>query len=307
MEKIRKMKLYRLVQNSLTAEQSYTAFESLYYSLGYTSFTGEINRGVANQYPKGTFSEEGKFFFMFPEHALEYMREFPLFNDYCKFIEYEVPEDIVYDKIGVGEYGASSVFDEEFDFPKAETYISKSLFGETVKASKVLTKEEKIKAYLEETKQGLKTFQIYADVIGVKPPVLEKFGCDRLVDIPDDMLLDCLSDSNSYKAFLKDNSEIAKSGFITGRSMIVQRSPRMMEDDVNEANRIILANSCFDFDYTCGIFHNFRDPRYEYARLIEQGKYEEAKEFMRRIYKRKSNKDSRYKYVYAIRKERVQK
>ena len=303
MAKIRKMKLYRLVQNVLSSWESYTAFESLYYSLGYTSFTGEICRGSSNKYPKDKMVEEGKFFFMFPEHAMEYLRDYPLYNDCYKFIEYEVPEDYVYDIIGVGEYGYSSPMDEKFDFPKAETYISKSLFGKAVKSSEVLTKDEKTKVYLSEMKKTINAFQVLTGIKGVKPRILEDFDCDKVEDISDDKLLDYLLENNDgriLKAFLKDDSEIVKSNFITDRSMIVHRSYRMQDKDVNKANKIILENSCFDFDYTCEYSHGPMDARYEYARLIEQHKYDEAKKLKRKIYQKKAN-EGKYKYIYETR------
>ena len=69
--------------------------------------------------------------------------------------------------------------------------------------------------------------------------------------------------------------------------MIVHRSYRMQDKDVNKANKIILENSCFDFDYTCDDGYYNKDARYEYARLIEQHKYEEAKELMDEFYREK--------------------
>ena len=304
MTQIRKMKLYRLVQNVLTAYGSDAlAFESLYYSLGYTSFTGRICKGGANKYPEDKMIEEGKFFYMFPEHALEYLRHYPLHTYYCKFIEYEVPEDYVYEIIGVGEYGCSSPVDEEFDFPKAETYISKSLFGKTVKASEVLTREEKIKVILDEMRKTLIANQVLTGITGYKSHVLTAFNCDDVKNIPDDQLLDYLYKKRYglLNGFLKDNSQIVKSGFATGRSMIVFHYPRMEKESVNEANRIILKNSCFDFDYTCDDGYRVRDARYEYARLIEQHKYEEAKELKRKIYRKIVN-DGECKYTYATKK-----
>lgn len=298
MTQIRKMKLYRLVQNVLTTYESDLAFESLYYSLGYTSFTGRICVGGANKYPKDKMIEEGKFFYMFPEHAMEYLRYYPLHNYYCKFIEYEVPEDYVYEIIGVGEYGCSSLIDKKFDFPKAETYISKSLFGKTVKASKVLTREEKIKVILDEMRKTFIANQVLTGFTGYKNPALTAFNCDDANDISDDQLLAYLYKKrySTLNNFLKDNSQIVKSGFATGRSMIVFQYPRMENESVNEANRIILKNSCFDFDYTCDDGYYNIDARYEYARLIEQHKYEEAKELKRKIYRKPTNEG---KYIYT--------
>lgn len=285
MEKISKMKLYRVIPNPLTSSSYANApnfsFESLYYSLGYTSFTGEIYKGCANKFLK-PIEEEGKFFYMFPEHAIEYLPLYPFFNNCFKLVEYEFPEDIVYDNIGVGEYGYSSIYDRKFEFPKSESYIKKQLFGNAVKAT-TLSSEEKISAFLENFRDTIKAFDVLNDVRGLgKSQILIDLGYDSVDDIPDDKLIDFLLEKDkAFKAFLKNDNDIVKSQFITGKSLIIHRSCQMRKEDVNKANRIILANSCFDFDYTCDGFHNFRDARYEYARLIEDGKYEESKEYIK--------------------------
>ena len=291
------MKLYRLVQNTLTAWEDYYSYESVYYSMGYTSFSGKICKGSANKYPKKKMTEEGKFFYMFPEHAIEYLIKYPLYNSCCKLIEYDVPEDIVYDIIGVGEYGWSSCDDEKFDFPKAETYISKSKFGDVVRSSDVLTREEKLEAYLDETYRRLNAAQVLWDIRGKKLDALTAFNCDSVDEIPREKLAEHhLEHDKRLKNFLADDVEVVKSDFITGRFITVFRSSGMEDEAINETNRRLIEKSGFDFDYTGDKFHRSIDARYAYARLIERHQYAQAKKYMSRIAK----KEEDGKHVYYL-------
>ena len=291
------MKLYRLVQNVITQMEHPDSFESLYYSMGYTSFEGTIRTGMVNKFPRKIGMEEGKFLYMFPEHAVEYIRSHPLYNDCFKFIEYDIPEEIVYDTIGVGEYGTWDYGARKFDFPKAETYIFKSDFGTVVRSNEVLSREEKLDAYLDEEYKRLKAEQVLCDIEGSKLNVLDYFGCDSVDEIPRDEYTKMLLEEDSVlKWFLKANTEIAKSDFITGRSITLFRSSGMEDERVNEANRRLIEESEFDFDYTCDKFHHHEDARYDYARLIEEGKYDEAREFMKRI----DTKEEEGRHVYYL-------
>ena len=86
---------------------------------------------------------------------------------------------------------------------------------------------------------------------------------------------------------MQNDSDVIKTEFITGRSVIVHRHQivhRLQETnakDVKKANIILLKRSCFtlssNYDEACyryGFMH-------KYARLIEQGEYEEAREYMK--------------------------
>lgn len=297
------MKLYRLVQNVITAWQSFESFESVYYSMGYTSFTGNIDTGRFNKYPMEKMTEEGKFFYMFPEHAVEYIESYKLYNDRFKLIEYDIPEDIVYDIIGVGDYGVWNYGDREFDFPKAETYILKSKFGDVVKSNEVLTRQEKIDAYLDEAYKRLKADQVLCDIWGSKLKILDDFGCDSVDKIPrDEYAKKLLENDRVLSWFLEENTEIAKSDFITGRSITLFRSPKMEDKDINEINRRLIEQSEFDFDYTCDKFHYDRDVRYDYARLIEREQYDEARKYMSRI----DTKEEDGKHVYYLKPAKQQ-
>lgn len=281
------MKLYRLVQNPITtmnpwyADKSNFNYESLYYSLGYVSFTGEKNNGYAHKYSK-PIEGEGKYFYMFLEDALDYLPLSLFFNDCYKVVEYDIPEEIVYDIIGVGEYGYSSPLDKEFEDPKAETYIKKNSFGDVKKASSVISEEEKIRAYIKDYRLTVNALQVLLDLKGEKPKVLTDLDYDSIDSISDKVLIEYLLEKDKIiNSFLQNDSDVIKTEFITGRSVIVHRSFEMKDKDVKKADIILLKRSCFTLS------SNYDEARYrygfmhKYARLIEQGEYEEAREYMK--------------------------
>ena len=281
------MKLYRLVPNALTSEdlvwcnEDEVSFESLYHSLGYVNFTGEIYEGEANKFSK-PIEEEGKFFYMCQEHAMEYLLFYPLFNDCFKMMEYEVPIETVYDIIGVGEYGYSRSYDMQYEKPKAESYISKSLFGNAEKASKVLTEQQKIDAFIDNYMETVKAVNVLSKYKEVKPRMSTTLGYDAVKGFSRDDLANYLLENNRIlRYFLRNDDEIVKSDFITGKSVIVHSSFEMKDENVNEANRELLRESPFNFDYSKKQHDKKMESMLAYARLLEQGKYDESKEYVK--------------------------
>ncbi len=107
MENVEKIKIYRVIKDHLAIGHVHTGTyhpDDLYAYLRYTPFYGKIRYGRANNIGDRQ-SEEGKYFFIFPEDAL--MCSSALLYDQCfttKIVEYEFPINEAFRNIGWGEY-----------------------------------------------------------------------------------------------------------------------------------------------------------------------------------------------------------
>ena len=97
------MKVYRVVPNCFFTGKKLDnsgkiSLESLYYKMGYTSFSSKVKRDDYNSLNCKNY--QGKFFYLFAEDAV--FEGSSLINGYhrlradiCSILEYDIPEDMI--------------------------------------------------------------------------------------------------------------------------------------------------------------------------------------------------------------------
>ncbi len=297
------MKVYRVVPEVLSYRPSHTreSLESLYYSLGYISFDGEIYYGYGNNI-HNRVEKEGKYFFVFLEDAAFFITQNTREVDTWKLMEYDFPEEVVYSIIGWGGY------DYDLDVGmgynrRAETYIEKEKIpGVSYKSSKISqTKKNKVmisdyrKSYATEVEYKKNNNIPYRrDTWGTSSYVtdpytywlgyLNKTYGENYADVKsltdDDIngMINKWAKKHLLSDFLYGEHEIIKTPAITGKSAILLYEWTKCEiPQLFKYNTETLIKSGFNPDYS----KDGVAARQEYTRLIEEKQIEKAKKLLK--------------------------
>lgn len=236
------MKIYRVIPDtfltgSRLSSRELTGIEDIYYRMGYTSFLGRYGFHEFNNISE-KITEEGKYFYLFLEDAILEGHQLiggyhHLRMDTFSLVEYDVPEDLILNKLGYGDY--------TFDItPKflLETFIQKSDLGESISNTN-LSNEEKEVGLLKSFQESLRSlqevrFSSLSDMFYYK----ELFCNDKLEDVVDNQerLKDLLVSSSLYRLFLQEKGDIVKSPYITGK--IIPVNLRYLERTYGNWNKV---------------------------------------------------------------------
>ncbi len=265
------MKVYRIVRNYIDPNFiMYNDFQSIYYDLGYMSFSHIINPWYANTMC-GKIKEIGNFYFLFIEDALNFTN----FNIACsntvKLLEFDFPEELVFSLIGVGEYGETHNFGK-YGYPCSETYIYKSsIKGKTIDNTDI--KDEDIKKIvLQDLKQTIQ-IQIDCQYYGSILRNIKKYPVKSMNDIKtkefNRIYDECCAE------ILKDRRQIIKTPYITNKSCML--AGNTLHD--NNINNSLLEKNGFHIDKSS----EWRKLKLEIARSLENNDTKTAIECVKSI------------------------
>ena len=289
------MKVYRIVPEVLSDRHHGSvncSLESLYYSLGYISFDGQLHVGYGNNI-SDRVKTEGKYFFVFLEDAAFYITQNLKRVVSWKLMEYDFPEEVVYSIIGWGGYA--------FGYTRrAETYIEKSnIPGESFKSSDI-SRDKKIAIMLSDYRRSYATEVEYKrnnnipfkrDCLNyVNDPythwlehLKETYGenyadVNSLSDEDIHKMLKTFSKRFLLDGFLNGEYEIIKTPSITGKSAILLYEWAECEiPQLFKYNTETLIKSGFNPDYS----NDGIAAREEYTRLIDEEQIEKAKALLK--------------------------
>lgn len=228
------MYAYRVVPNSILCknnsggkiplyENAFLGAEDIYYNMGYTSFisdvdTNEKNWASALTTVKTSKENKGKFFFLFPDEALQ--NASTIINNfgekfgstYCLLV-YDFPIDIIVQNIGYGSYLGKR---REYVL---ETCVDVNQFGANQMDSADISDINKLNCLKSLFKNSiLKEFNDFSQYnIDALLDYALKLGDAVIEQLDDDEWLNpIIRDSQLYKNILNYNGLLIKNNYITG-------------------------------------------------------------------------------------------
>lgn len=216
------MKLYRVVPDCFLIRgkklevNDKIYMESIYYNMGYTTFSIEKRDCYFNNLK--CENKQGKYFFIFAEDAIRngnflYQSFHELIANLLLIEEYDIPEDIVMKNIGVGDYTR--------DMPSfcLESFIEKKDFGSQIISTDQIDENGKLKYLVEFFKNSLERMKEYERCIDVEVAIdyySAIFNTDILSStIGEEQIKKVLLNSKLYSTFLRQYRELILSPFIT--------------------------------------------------------------------------------------------
>lgn len=226
------MKVYRVMPDSFYLKNylsgNNTAFEDIFYKMGYISFREENKHSYNTIYKKLSSDEKkfGKYFFLFVDdalwHGLFLLKSFHCMRiDTFMIVEYEIPDELVLKHIGYGDYSKSA-----FKELVLECFVTKSDLEGLKISSLNLKKEEKEQALLNSFKSSLDTVIKYDEAAWDQLEFYkELFNAEELNQIvsDNDLLSKELLNSSLCDSFVNSDYEIIKTPFITSRIIYINR------------------------------------------------------------------------------------
>ena len=108
------MKLYRVLPDTYSIKDNnivtknfpgnHTYLEGIYNKGGLTSLELDINKGMGSNSIGEKLKEPSKYFFIFPEDAINCAYILLPSCNFARIVEYEIPDEIVLQNIGLGQY-----------------------------------------------------------------------------------------------------------------------------------------------------------------------------------------------------------
>ena len=266
------MKVYRVVPIPIerVVPHKEVSLESMYYDLGCMSYKKAISYGDGKcNNIDYRITEQGNFYFIFIEDALNYVM-LRLFDSIAyKVLEYDFEEEVVYSLIGWGKYKSHDGYDAE---KRAETYIGMSQVpGELIKFDDISRsdKEKELVKTFKDVYITLKSHNISSDalksIFGDVYPNAMSLTNEEII-----RLFDETDVTNVHSSLVFSDRKLIKTKAVTHKSAIILYKKYL---DLLNLNRSILEENGFTLDYSKeGIAL-----RKDYTRLIDEGQHEKAK------------------------------
>ncbi len=268
------MKVYRIVRNYIDPNFiMYNDFQSIYYDLGYMSFSTIINPWYANTL-RSRIKEIGNFYFLFLEDALNFINFNIACSDTLKLLEFDFPEELVFSLIGVGEYGDGYNLGK-YGYPCSEVYINKSsIQGEIVNSCDI--PKEKVKEIVLNDLKNTLQIQIDCQYYSALLRDIKKLPIKSLNDIKTKEFNKLYN--KCCEEILKDNRQVIKTPYITNKScMLACNYNQSHNDKRNIVNNKILTKAGFEINRSA----EWRKLKLEIARMIENDDIDEAKKYIK--------------------------
>lgn len=276
------MKVYRVVPNCFFTGKKLDnsgkiSLESLYYKMGYTSFSSKVKRDDYNSLNCKNY--QGKFFYLFAEDAV--FEGSSLINGYhrlraniCSILEYDIPEDMIIKHIGYGDY--------TYDIMPLfliETFLEKDDFGSVILSNEI-AEDKKLKCLVETLKDSLRIAEEY-DSFEDKNYYKDLFQGFNLSSLTDEEIMHVLLSKGFYSTFSNQQCELISSPFITGR--IIPLSMVFLSDKLGNFNEIS------EYYQKLGIRYEFSKEHQNFKKeLLNTIRYDSSdKENIKRLLKEK--------------------